>query len=408
MISCEICGTPLRIIDNIYVCDEGHAIENKVEVADDTHMAPTSCVQEEASRGFSPSECGPGYLELLVFYLMFEDVRTYLGIVSSRYFEIFVNFFRGDGDKIVHGPSLCFSTLRALTYYSKRVEMESEDKTYMYLEYCRDMEHYPFEERIQQKLDVLNLNASHYKPFSMCVREHKLYNVYSVLRCLGDVGVDLRRDRIGRPRRSETGVLDEEIENNKLCFRQDLRRDYQMFLGYLRRLCSIFMLEITEDLEEKFKIFFYASDFSQVVHIPEVEISPFLYIYIMRYGRDLDVGRAIRRFRDTLLGSFYGMAGDEACERYKDTDQETVERYDLQSTFQESVRFLLSRIVPTRKSREFMAGVSRLKVLLHSATSLEKFRSHWKKIHGIPTQNFHNAVWYIRKLKFQRRRGRRV
>lgn len=308
MINCEVCGGSLKLIDNDYVCEEGHTISNSLEVA--TDMAPlldrpASSESERPRFVFPTAKYGPDYADLLLFYMLFEDVRKHLHIKSSKYFDIFTNFIQEGPEKTLLMPWAGPVSISALAYYSKRVETEADGGTYMYLDYYQEMEPYPYEERRREKVNFLrgrNPNAFRMQPGAF-----GLDPVHEVLKYLGDRGFSLARVRVKGVLRTfydETGVPNDEVESNKACFRQDLRRDYQMLFKYLQRVCGMFMLGIDDDLEAKFKVFFYAHDLTQHIHIPEVDVSVFLYVYIMNHRKDFDALRAVRALEGSAIGLY--------------------------------------------------------------------------------------------------------
>lgn len=396
---CEICGSKVGIINNTYVCEEGHISNNKIEVIDDTSAVPLLSVPREEKAAVVSAKYSFEYMKLLILHLLFEEVKVHLGIKSSKYFEIFVNFFREDETKTLYGPSMSLPTLKTLAYYSKRIEVEAENKTYLFLEFHKEMESYPLRDKFGDKIKLFNMNKKQcFSSFLANVQEWSSNNIYTRLKILGEDGLELFRNKKSNVVHNETGIEEEEIRNNRICFRQDLRRDYCMFFEYLKRICEIFMLDITEDLEEKFKFFFYASDFTQTIHMPEVELAPFLYIYIMNHRRDFDVERAIRNFRKV----FNGFYGENWIQEHKDIDLAVLDDYDSQNTFQTNVKFLLTSI-SWLKYIEFRDKVRAVKKLLCQCISRDAFRGHWKREREMLKRNFDRSAWYIKKLIYERK-----
>ncbi|KAG5860119.1 hypothetical protein KMI_03g05700 [Encephalitozoon hellem] len=397
MIFCETCGSPLEIIENDYICSEGHTIKNRVELLDEG----ASTLLDGSSSRVKPKRLlfkkyGQDYMELLGFYILFNDIGEHLHVKSPKYFNIFVDFIKEGPHKTLSKSLLTFTTLRALTYYSKRIEMEAEGKTYLYMDYYKDMMTYPYEERKNAKLADLGITNSNILPIRF--ESTGMVPVYRILRFFGERNVRLQKNRsYGRfvTFYGETGVLDKEAENRKACFREDLRRDYEMFFKYLQRICDIFMLEITEDLEKKFKGFFYMLDFTNTIYIPEVEVSVFLYIYIMNHKKDFNVLRAIRNL-DEILREPY-------CTLPEEIGHAKSENFcDKEERLQSHLKTLISKVT-WFCSAEIERKLKSLKRLFSCCKTPGSLGNYWKSIHDRHKLLFSRNVWYMKKLIVLRR-----
>ncbi|AFN83213.1 hypothetical protein EROM_061210 [Encephalitozoon romaleae SJ-2008] len=392
MIFCETCGSPLEIIGNDYVCSEGHITKNTIEFSNEERpILLDSSTNDTKLKKLLFKKYGPDYMELLGFYILFNDIREHLCIKSLKYFNIFANSIKEGPKKTLPRFLLVSPTLRALTYYSKRIEMEAEGKTYLYMDYYKSMMTYPYEERRRIKLTHLGITNLNIPPVRF--EGTGLIPVYRILRFLGERNVRLQKNRShGRLVifYGETGVLDEKAENNKACFREDLRRDYEMFFKYLQRICDIFVLEITEDLEEKFKAFFYMLDLTKTIHIPEVEISVFLYIYIMNYKKDFDVLRAIRNLNEILREPYSTLP--EEIKYIKPEDL-----YGKEERLQSYLKTLISKAT-WFNSTEIEEKLGNFKRLFSSSRTQRLFNDYWGRIHDRHKPLFIRNAWYVKKL----------
>jgi len=307
MLVCNACGLELTLTDTTYVCPEGHILENKIEIGNEFAQTIAEKTKRDIMDPVSiiKSTYGTDYTSLLLLYYMFEDIRAYLGIKSSKYFDIFLNFIAEKNEKKLDKSYITMPILRALTYYSKRMEVEAKNQTYLYLDYYIAMEAYPYKKRIEERANALKIK----KRFKMGLQisGFGLNIISTVLGCFGEAGTELRSYAIKKDLllfKNESGIPSAELERNKACFRMDLRRDYEMMLGYFERICKIILLDITTDLISKFKVFFYASDYTKTIHIPEIEICVFLYVYIMMYQRDFDVTNANCNLKEIILRDY--------------------------------------------------------------------------------------------------------
>lgn len=392
---CEICGMRIRVVNNAYVCDEGHTLENKVEVADDVHASAVIRAPREEKIIASAISINPAYTRLFLAHLMFEDVRIRLEIRSSKYFEIFANLCTDRGPTL-EGPEVSFSTVMALAYYTKRIEAEAQDRTYLYLEFSQAMENYPLLETVAEKLSILGQRPADHRTFHKTHMGYGMSLIEKLLRCMGQAGVELQRN----PKNvmyNETGILDDALENTRACFRQDLRRDLPMMTQYLVRICSILALDITDNLERSFAVFFYASDFSRTIHIPDTEIAAFLYIYIMNRRRDLDIAGAMNSVKNTFFESFHKIIGKQSA-----SAPETFRTFATPRAFQENLKILM-RTVSWQRICAFNIKVSETKRLIKSTRSVDALRRHRRLLDSLPTANFVRAVWLVKKLMVQKR-----
>ncbi|CAD25484.1 hypothetical protein [Encephalitozoon cuniculi GB-M1] len=399
MVNCETCGATLEIIENEYICSEGHIIKNRVEVSTEEASVPVGGAPNKLKIQTSfTTKYGEDYVDLLIFHALFNDIRNYLGIKSTKYFDIFTNFIKEGPGQTLEKSLLILPALGALTYYSKRVEMEAEGRPYLYLDYYRSMMSYPYQERRKAKFEALGINTKRPLVAPFCLSGFSLVPVSSVLKYLGESGIVLQKNRFGMRLTTfydETGVLDEEVENNKACFRQDLRRDYQMFFCYLQRICDIFLLEITEHLEKKFRAYFYVLDLTQSIHIPEIDISLFLYIYIMNYKKDFDVQKAMANLENSGIKFHFSPPEEPVSTEPKTT---SYSKEDLESY----LRILISKITWVC-SYNLKTKVGRLKTLLSCSKTANMLNSYWKRQNDKHKLVFVRNVWYIKKLMFLKR-----
>jgi hypothetical protein len=376
MLRCEVCGAEYRIIDSAFVCEEGHMLEENMEVVDELEAMPTpaSLIQpEEELVGTSID----GLEELTLCHMLFEELKRFFGVEDSRYFRMFLNFFQLNGRRIMHGPQLCYTGIMALLYHSRRMEEERRSATYMMAEFLHTASMCPYEDRLLRVLELLRIRAADYENKMMKIEKTSCQCIYNFLSMLSRPGVGISLFPSIKPVPCETGVLDEHVEYAKTCFRQDIRNDYENMCNYLHRICGAIGLEIDEDMGRRFKVFAYASDFTFNYFIPELEICAFLCIYIAKQKRTFDVERALAELK---------VGGSSAV---------------ANNSFQSNLRLLFCSITGTTRYT-FERQVFRVKARLSSLCSLKSYRKFSKKENEPAHVLFIRSVLYIAKLLYRK------
>ncbi|KAM0672113.1 hypothetical protein CWI42_070270 [Ordospora colligata] len=401
MLVCDACGLELTLTDTTYVCPEGHILENKIEVENEAVQTTTEKIAKDILDPVSiiKSTYGTDYTYLLLFYYMFEDIRIYLGIQSSKYFDIFLNFIMEKHEKKLDKSYITIQTLRALTYYSKRIEAEAKSQTYLYLDYYIAMEAYPYKKRIDEKANALKINKR--LKMGLQASGFGLNTISMILGYFGQAGTELRNYAIKKDLllfKNESGIPDAVLERNKVCFRMDLRRDYKMMLAYLRRICEVILLSITKDLISKFKIFFYASDYTKTIHIPEIEICVFLYVYIMMYRRDFDVINANRNLKEVILKDYDSAFKKQHSDGIEEREKAARNHQYTHQSFQNGVKSLVFKIT-WLNYLTLNIKINGLRKLLFECKDIHKYhKKHCNAEKNILKQN----IKYIKILMLQK------
>lgn len=279
---CKTCGTNYRKIDTLLVCENGHTLQNTTEVVDDEVPGLMRGKSKTISRKKKPrviyKSDGCKMMRAILMKLLFDEFRLFLNIKSDIMFKYFTEFFEFKDSKLDTNFEMSRTALVTLTYLAKRAEMEDEGQIYMYYDFIHKFRRFDWSgtlEIIRRKIPALTSEtiAATFRrgaPRSPMIFKPWLDDLTSVYSAC--------RSSIGPFRKSDTGILEENIETAKYNMRRFFRNDVEFMRKYFDAICSELEVEMSPELIFYFEKFIYTYDPGNII-FPDYDF-PFL---IMSY-----------------------------------------------------------------------------------------------------------------------------
>lgn len=288
---CEICGTVYRRVDTFLICEQGHTLQNTLEVANDDSYFPLKVKKIRAKKKekkiFKSSGCH--LMRMVLMKLLFEEAREYFGLPNDNVFKYFTGFFEFRKTKLETCVEVSKNEFFVLVYLSKRIEVEKQGKPYFIKDCREDFRNFDISTRlllIKNRFPSLEppcyefLKTSfNVSPLSIKHRVAELTDIYMYPKPYSDI------------HGSENGIFEESIEFCKHNIRRNIRNDLEMSRLYFGSICKFYNVPMVPKLRLYFEKFVYTSDPNQV-HIPEYDFTLFVASYYINKkifeGTDLE------------------------------------------------------------------------------------------------------------------------
>ncbi|KAM0685406.1 hypothetical protein COBT_003385 [Conglomerata obtusa] len=277
-LKCDICHTPYSLHDGVYICEDGHIYQHNEEVCD-TYVGFTGRAKK-LEKSTQTHQESLYYKLLKTFTQLYIEMKRCIGIKEDLTFKIFLSYIRYENNKV--NDYFTFHFLFSILYYQKRIECESEGNALLYSDFEKmfDVSLYNYKlhtiskEQKFEKLQITQALKFHYL-------EVKMFNCVQYLEFLGEQGY--------KERRFCYFIKEKDYDHkNKRLMRMAVRKDQEMMDLYLKNICEILFLEISDDLQKSFtkSCNFYCTD--ERVFIPDLFIYAFLFLYVRNKKIDLN------------------------------------------------------------------------------------------------------------------------
>lgn len=289
---CEICGTEYRQVDTFLICEQGHTLQNTMEVANDDHQTSVLKVKrvrtaKKEKKIFKSSGCH--LMRMVLMKLLFEEAREHFGLPNDNVFKYFTGFFEFRRTKLETCVEVSKNELFVLVYLGKRMEMEKQGMPYFIKDCKEDFKRFDISTRlllIKNRFPSLEppcyefiKTAFNVSPLNIKRRVAELTDIYMYPKPYSHI------------HGSENGIFEEGIEFCKHNIRRRIRNDLEMSRLYFKSICEFYSVPMTPMLELYFEKFVYTSDPNQV-HIPEYDFALFVASYYVNEktfeGTDLE------------------------------------------------------------------------------------------------------------------------
>lgn len=274
--NCEICGAKYRKVDTFLICDQGHTLQNTLEVAnDDGQSVPLRIRRVRIARRekkiYRSSGCH--LMRMVLMRLLFDEAREHFGLPDDNVFKYFTGFFEFKKTKLETCVDVTKNEFFVLVYLSKRMEMEKEGRPYTIKECKEDFKRFDITTRlllIKNRFPALEPPCYEFvkTPFNLspATVKHRVAELTDMY---------MYPKPYGHAHGSENGIFEEGIEFCKHNIRRQIRNDLEMAWLYFKPICEFYNVPLEPKLRLYFAKFIYVSDPGQV-HIPEYDYVLFL------------------------------------------------------------------------------------------------------------------------------------
>ncbi|WUR02588.1 uncharacterized protein VNE69_02113 [Vairimorpha necatrix] len=303
MILCEICKTKFRCIDGEYICEEGHISQTKLEVADDLHFTTRSQKHITKKEASVFSKYCFTYRKLLLYTVLFKDLVSFLKCSSTKFIDLYTNFFSGDR-KIVSSPiKIQFGHLIILGYLTKRTELEKNGKLYFFQEYLNEIETFDYRAKIKNIKNIFDMKKIINQKLGITKRVGGWLNKHKIMDILGTAKYPCNKKH--KKIISETSLGHPLIEYNKALIRQEIGYSEDLLIKYFYKILEYFTIQLNEDLENYFKKYLSLRNLSNKMFTPEDEVSIYLFLYNEHKKLEIDYNQALKNLNIFLKNKYY-------------------------------------------------------------------------------------------------------